>query len=92
MGWKKMDVVKFYTEARKRIEPVLPPKHDLDTTFTGDLIGGFLVRKEGFMSAEPVINIPIKTKDDKVVYEVEPLDPKYSELALKIGKKLSEIT
>jgi hypothetical protein len=58
----------------------------------GGKFGGFRVRKKGIFSLKPVINVPIKMKDEKITYEVEPIDPKYANLALKIGKKLSEIT
>lgn len=87
-----MDMPTFYAEARKRIEPELPLEHDLTTMSAGGKFGGFRVRKKAMLSNKPVINIPVAMKEEKIVYSVEPLDPKYAELALKLGKKLSEIT
>ncbi len=87
-----MDLAQFRTEARKRIESALPPKHEIDTIIVEQQFGGFRVGKADFLGFDPVINVPIKKKEDKITYEIETLNPKYTELALKIEKKLSELT
>lgn len=87
-----MDMPTFYTEARKRIQSQLPLEHDVTTMSSGDKFGGFRVRKKATLTTKAVIEVPVTLKDEKIVFEVKPLDPKYAELALNIGKKLSEIT
>ncbi len=73
-----MDMAQFYSEARKRIEPELSPRRN--TIASDGKFGGFRVRKKSFAFVKPVIDVPVRTKEEKIVYEVEPLDPKYTNL------------